>query len=241
MGVEDFGVLQLHQLFPTVVATTQLPLDPLQQAICIQALLALRGEAQGNPNEGCAWTGDLNGVWQLHRHPQFSVLAQQVVGFAWSYLGELGFDLDRVALHLQRCWPVISDWDQAIGRHHHPNAHLSAVLYLTGSGTGTEGVLRVHAPQQANELVPGLGAGYGGPIAEGHPFNQSHWDLEPQPGLLVLFPSSLQHSVLPNNDPDALRCSLSFDFVLTAPEQGTAPEYLAPHPSHWHTQNHPSA
>ena len=102
-------------------------------------------------------------------------------------------------------------------------------------------MLRVHAPQQANELVPGLGAGYGGPIAEGHPFNQSHWDLEPQPGLLVLFPSSLQHSVLPNNDPDALRCSISFDFVLTAPEQGTAPEYLAPHPSHWHTQNHPSA
>ena len=58
-------MLQLHQLFPTVVATTQLPLDPLQQASCMQALLELRGQAEGNPNEGCAWTGDLHGVWPV--------------------------------------------------------------------------------------------------------------------------------------------------------------------------------
>jgi len=122
-----------------------------------------------------------------------------------------------VALHLQRCWPVISDWDQAVGRHHHPNAHLSAVLYLTGNGSGEEGMLRLHASDQPNELVAGLAVGYGGPIAEGHPFNQAHWDLAPRPGLLVLLPSSLHHSVLPNDAPDELRCSISFDFVLTAP------------------------
>ena len=63
--------------------------------------------------------------------------------------------------------------------------------------------------------------------------NLSHWDLAPRPGLLVLFPSSLQHSVLPNDDPDELRCSISFDFVLTAPVQGGLQEYLAPHPCHW--------
>ena len=80
------GVLQLHQLFPTVVATTQLPLDPLQQASCLRALLELRGEAEGNPNEGCAWTGDLHGVWQLHQQQPFQALAELVVEQAWSYL-----------------------------------------------------------------------------------------------------------------------------------------------------------
>ena len=113
-------MLQLHQLFPTVVATTQLPLDPLQQASSMQALLGLRGEAEGNPNEGCAWTGDLHGVWQLHQQQPFQALAELVVEQAWSYLGSIGFERSQVALHLQRCWPVISDWDQAIGRHHHP-------------------------------------------------------------------------------------------------------------------------
>lgn len=234
-------VLQHHQLFPTVVSTAQLPIDPLQQAIYIQDLLALRGEAEGNPSDGCAWTGDLNGVWQLHRHPSFSALAQQVADHAMAYLDEIGFARDKVALHLQRCWPVISECDQSIGRHHHPNANLSAVLYLTGSGSGAEGVLRLHAMHQPNELVAGLAVGYGGPIAEDHPLNQAHWDLAPRPGLLVLFPSNLQHSVLPNDDPDQLRCSVSFDFVLTAPEQGGSSEYLAPHPSHWTTLAEPAS
>ena len=53
---------------------------------------------------------------------------------------------------------------------------------------------------------------------------------------LVLFPSRLDHSVLANGDPELLRCSISFDFVLTAPVDGDPPEYLAPHPSVWTPQ-----
>ena len=228
--------LQLHSLFPTVVATAQLTLDPLDLAAQLQTLLALRGAAAGNPSPGCAWTGDLNGVWQLHRHPDFTGLTDQVVEQAWQYLAAIGFDQARLALHLQRCWPVLSDWDQVVGRHHHPNAHLSAVVYLSGTGSGDGGVLRIHAPAQPNELVPGLAAGYGGPIAPGHRFNHPHWDLAPEQGLLVLFPSRLDHSVLANGDPELLRCSISFDFVLTAPAEGDPPEYLAPHPSVWTPQ-----
>ncbi len=225
--------LTLHQLFPTVVATTKLAIDPIDLAAHLQTLLALRGEAVGNPSEGCAWTGDINGVWQLHHQPEFAPLVQRVVDHASCYLAAVGFDRSRVALHLQRCWPVLSDWDQMVGRHHHPNAHLSAVLYLTGRGSGEEGVLRVHAPLQSNELVPGLFAGHGGPIANEHPLNTDRWDLAPEVGLLVLFPARLDHSVLANGDPESLRCSISFDFVLSAPQQGHPPEYLAPHPSHW--------
>ena len=227
------SAFQLHQLFPTAVATVQLSLDPLELAGYLQDLLVLRGAATGNPTDGCAWTGDINGVWQLHRQPGFLDLASLVTAQAWHYLDATGFDRQRIALHLQRCWPVISDWDQVVGRHHHPNAHLSAVLYLSGNGGGDDGVLRLHAPSRPNELVPGLAVGHGGPIAEHNPLNQDHWDLAPQPGLLVFFPSQLQHCVLPNGDLESLRCSISFDFVLTAPAQGAPPEYLAPHPQHW--------
>ena len=52
----------------------------------------------------------------------------------------------------------------------------------------------------------------------------------------MLFPSRLDHSVLANGDPELLRCSISFDFVLTAPVDGDPPEYLAPHPSLWTPQ-----
>ena len=227
------GQLQLHALFPCAVATVQLTLEPLHLAQQLQTLFMLRGQCEGNPADGCAWTGDLNGVWQLHHHADFSDLAAVVTQQAWDYLVAVGFESNRVALHLQRCWPVLSDWDQVVGRHCHPNAHLSAVIYLTGRGSGEDGVLRIYDPFHANEIVPGLSVGHGGPIVENHPFNRQYWDLAPQPGLLVLFPSRLEHGVLPNYAAEELRCSISFDFVLTASSQNNQAEYLAPHPSSW--------
>ena len=225
--------VDLHSLFPTVVATEQLRMDPLQVAAQLQTLLALRGDQDSNPDPGCAWTGDLNGVWQLHDHPDFRGLADQVVARVWHYLKATGFDCDQVDLHLQRCWPVVSEWGQVVGRHHHPNAHLSAVVYLSGEGTGDEGALCLHAPRQLNELVPGLAVGHGGPIGDDHPLNQRHWLLAPQPGLLVMFPARLDHSVLENADPEDLRVSVSFDFVLSARPSERPPEYLSPHPHQW--------
>ena len=93
--------LQIHALFPTAVATAQLTLDPLELAAQLQTLLMLRGADEGNPNSGCAWTGDLNGVWQLHRHPDFSGLTDRVVEQAWAYLSAVGFDQAKLALHVQ--------------------------------------------------------------------------------------------------------------------------------------------
>ena len=69
MGCCRWRSLELHALFPTVVATEHLDLDPLDLAALLQTVLQVRGEASGNPDPGCAWTGDLNGVWQLHQHP----------------------------------------------------------------------------------------------------------------------------------------------------------------------------
>jgi len=43
-------------------------------------------------------------------------------------------------LHVQRSWPVISEPGERVGRHHHPNAHLSAIYYFNGDGTEEFGV-----------------------------------------------------------------------------------------------------
>lgn len=232
--------MDLHALFPTVVATEQLRFDPLEVAGQLQTLMTLRGDRFSNPDPGCAWTGDLNGVWQLHEHPDFRGLADQVVARVWHYLECTGFDCAQVDLHLQRCWPVLSEWGQVIGRHHHPNAHLSAVAYLSGGGTGNDGALCLYAPSHLNELVPGLAVGHGGPLRDDHPGIQPQWLLAPEPGLLVVFPSRLDHSVLENADPDGLRVSVSFDFVLTARAADRPPEYLSPHPNQWQRCSRPA-
>jgi hypothetical protein len=53
--------------------------------------------------------------------------------------------------------------------------------------------------------------------------------------LLLLFPASVDHAVLENEDPNDSRFSISLDLVLTAPKaaDGQPPEYLAPHPGDW--------
>jgi poly(3-hydroxybutyrate) depolymerase len=159
---------------------------------------------------------------------------------AWAYLQGLGFAPERVALHIQRSWPVVSEPGQVVGRHHHPNAHLSAIVYLNGDGSGRSGCLRLFPPRQVNELVPGLAVGHGGPLDSGcsaaQAWNAPWHDLAPQAGLMVLFPASTDHAVTANEDPDDVRLSLAFDLALSAPRaEGAAapPEYLAPHPAQW--------
>jgi uncharacterized protein (TIGR02466 family) len=231
--------LQLQALFPLALGQVQLPCDPLETALQMQAIRSLQDGATSNPDPGCAWTGDLNGVWQLQRHPSFAALIEMLSAHAKSYLEGLGFDPQRVALHIQRCWPVVSEHGQVVGRHHHPNAHLSAVYYLNGDGSGRSGCLRFFPSRQPNELVSGLAVGHDGPIraeaTTAAQWNAPWFDVAPRAGLLVLFPSSVDHAVLENEDPDDSRYSISLDLVLTAPKAdgGAPPEYLAPHPHDW--------
>jgi uncharacterized protein (TIGR02466 family) len=238
------GGLTLQPLFPLALGQVQLAPDPLDTAVLLQEILALRGAATGNSEEGCAWTGDLHGESCLHHHPAFAPLLQRLAEEAAAYVAALGFARSRMALHLQRAWPVVSEEGQVIGRHHHPNAHLSAIYYLTGDGNPASGCLRIWPPRQANELVPGLAVGHGGPISEGDPgaqlWNAPWWDVAPRAGLLVLFPASVDHSVLENETVEERRVSIALDFCLTAParsgeliEGGAEAEYLAPHPSTW--------
>ena len=235
------AAFRLQPLFPLALASVQLPIDSMELMLLIQQAIALRGVSSGNSSEGCAWTGDLNGVWQLHRQAPFASVTRLVLDQAWRYLEGVGFRHNAVALHIQRAWPVLSEPGQVIGRHHHPNAHLSAVLFLNGDGTGRSGHLRLFSSNPCNELVPGLAVGMAGPLdvasEASHQWNAPWFDIAPTPGLLVLFPSSTHHAVTENQDEDDLRCSLAFDLVLTAAEtskdQRADAEYLAPHPSQW--------
>lgn len=231
--------LQLQPLFPLALGRVQLQPDPLDLALQMQAIRHLQAGAGSNPDPGCAWTGDLNGAWQLHRHAVFAPLLVSLLQHAWGYLEQLGFDPDRLSLQIQRCWPVVSELGQVVGRHHHPNAHLSGVYYLNGDGSGRSGCLRLFPHVHANELVPGLAVGHEGPIdrqsAAAALWNSPWLDVAPRAGLLVLFPAHLDHAVLENGDGDDSRFSISFDLALSAPDRpgGAPPEYLAPHPSAW--------
>ena len=163
--------LAIQPLFPMALGRVQLAPDPLDTAQLLQRILALRGEAP--QEEGVAWTGDVHGAGELHHDPLFVPLIAELAGHARAYLDALGFDRRRLALHVQRCWPVISEPGEQVGRHHHPNAHLSAIYYFNGDGSGRSGCLRLFPLRPVNELVPGLAVGQDGPIDATAALNRS--------------------------------------------------------------------
>ncbi|HVY60076.1 MAG TPA: TIGR02466 family protein [Planctomycetota bacterium] len=218
--------LAIDTPFPLAVGRVLLQPDPLDTARMMQQALAWRGKARSNPEEHSAWTGDINGIWQVHRHPSFAWLTAAVQRHVRAFCARLGFDPAAVAFQFQRSWPVVSEPGQAVDCHHHPNAHVSCVYYLNGDGSGDAGVLRLYPPHYGNELVPG--------VKVKSPYNQPSLDIAPEAGLLVIFPSRTDHAVTSNESAD-LRFSISMDIHLSAPlEAGPNPlEFLAPDPRYW--------
>lgn len=106
--------LAIASLFPMALGWVQLAPDPLDTALLLQRALALRGADPGEGEEDVAWTGDVHGAGALHHDPLFAPLIATLAGHAWDYLEALGFDRRRVALHVQRCWPVISEAGQQV-------------------------------------------------------------------------------------------------------------------------------
>jgi uncharacterized protein (TIGR02466 family) len=225
--------LAIDTPFPLAVGRVQLHPDPLDTARMMQQALAWRGRAHSNPEESSAWTGDINGVWQVHRHPSFRWLTAAVERHVPAFCERLGFDPSAVAFRFQRSWPVVSEPGQGVDFHHHPNAHLSCVYYINGDGDGAAGVLRLYPPHHANELVPGMG-GLKQASGQESPFNRSSVEIAPVEGLLVMFPSRTDHAVTHNESAD-LRFSISMDIYISCPlEAGpNPPEFLAPDPGFW--------
>jgi len=226
--------LSIDTPFPLAVGRVQLHPDPLDTARMIQQALVWRGKKHSNPEESSAWTGDINGVWQVHRHPSFRWLTAAVERHVRAFCVRLGFDPSAVAFQFQRSWPVVSEPGQGVGTHHHPNAHLSCVYYITGDGSGESGVLRLFPPHHVNELVPDMAVGLGHPLGEESPFNRPWIDIAPVEGLLVMFPARTDHSVT-NNDSADLRFSISMDIHISSPREAgpNPPEFLAPDPHFW--------
>lgn len=198
----------------------------------VHALHAASGAKRTEENS--SWTGDVHRVDRLHFDPELEWLTNNVREHAVAYLKALGYNLDKIAIHVQRAWPVIAKRGQAVARHAHYTAHLSAVYYVSAPSDGDAGQIRFYNDHSPNELSPGIGTSMTGGYAERNSFNYGSSTYDPVPGRLLLFPSKLTHSVAPN-ETDEERLSITFDLVLTSRGGGLdgEHEFLMPAPSSW--------
>jgi uncharacterized protein (TIGR02466 family) len=203
----------------------------------LEAVLQLEkasGERRAFPD--MAWTGDLHGVAQVHTDPRFAWVVSQVEAHTRLYLQDLGIDLNQVELYIQRSWPIVARWGQAVGTHNHPTAHVSVVYYVAVPSTDDldGGELVFIDDARLNEVCPGLGSENTQVIREWNEFNQFQVAYTPVAGRILIFPAKQRHAVTMNETHD-LRVSLSFDITITgvAGQSAGAYEFLTPSPSQW--------
>ncbi|MEL6136504.1 MAG: TIGR02466 family protein [Cyanobacteria bacterium J06628_6] len=239
--------MPLDTWFPLAVYYEDLPESSQHQADLLAAVEQLKSSSIAARNfPEMAWTGDLHGVEQIHTDSRFEWVVSQVETHTLRYLDELGLELSKIALYIQRAWPVVSQPQQEVGSHSHHTANISAVYYISVPEPGGDeaGSLVFFDDARQNEVSPGLGIENTEIIAQWNFLNQDQAVYWPVEGRLMIFPSKQRHAVSLNHT-DGVRVSLSFDIVLTAATGTVAGtyEFLMPPPAQWRQfrQTQPSA
>jgi len=104
-------------------------------------------------------------------------------------LKDMNWNLENQVVKIPSLWAIINEKGALNQRHHHGNSDLSAAYY-------------VKAPKNCGEIVfydPRPAPVFRHPEANGpNILNATVNSVKPEEGLLVLFPSYLEHSVNPN-------------------------------------------
>ena len=121
-----------------------------------------------------------------------------------SVLTDMGWDIKKQEVKITGMWAIINKKNSSNAIHIHSNNYISAAYY-------------VKAPINCGDIVfydPRSAATYRYPkISKTNKLNSNMVSFQPKEGMLVLFPSYLQHSVNVNKT-DAERIVISFNINL---------------------------
>ena len=119
-------------------------------------------------------------------------------------LNDMNWDLNKQSVSINNLWAIINEkgaWNQ---KHHHSNSDLSAAYYVSAHENCGDIVFYDPRPAPVNKH----------PIPKSpNNLNATVNSIKPEAGMLVLFPSYLEHSVNPNMS-DKKRIVISFNINL---------------------------
>lgn len=194
---------QYHELFPIPVLSTMVP-ENLSNIIPDLFDLELLGEENGIQEK--EYGKRTKNSYILHI-PKFKGLHDYILKYAFDFACNYGLPYD--GLKFSQSWLSVKSPGQFHTTHTHPNSIISGVFYFGPSDSKTPAI-RFH---------PYISTGSGPTINMNQQYNVSKYsmtsiDFDFIAGQLLIFPSSLQHSV-PINETELTRYSLAFNIVPT--------------------------
>ena len=119
-------------------------------------------------------------------------------------LNDMGWDLSSQTVKIKSVWAIINEKDAWNQKHHHSNSDLSAAYYVSAHDNCGDIVFYDPRPAPVHNH----------PISKSaNKLNATVNSIKPAPGMLVLFPSYLEHSVNPNKS-NKKRIVISFNLSL---------------------------
>lgn len=186
--------MRLEAMFP-------LPLGAATNPSAAEDLAAILSFLNGEGRRFVTNQGNLTyDEYHLHREPCMTGLRRFFEESLGLFLNGLGYRIPGI--DITQCWLNVNRPGDHHHRHHHPNSFISGVYYLEAALDS--GTIVFHRPWVL-EIEPDRAAA--------SPFTSDLVEQVPEPGLLLLFPSRIEHSVTPNRSPVA-RMSISFNTRL---------------------------
>jgi len=137
----------------------------------------------------------------LHKEEKYLPLTKQILNFVNLVCKDI-FRYSNLTPRITLMWATGTTTGSTIHRHHHPNSFFSGVYYPQDIEYSA---LRFSNPQKP-VLFPRFD--------EHNLYNSTSMSYCPQQGDIVLFPSDLEHDVLPNTSPQ-MRLSIAFNIFFS--------------------------
>lgn len=186
----------------------------------------------------CNSSGESLGKSFIHKDPDFSEMFSFIKENIVEYITKLGFNADLFSFHVLKSWYVIISENNGMDFHTHSCSDLSFCYYIDiPLNSGNINFLNQNT-KNTNNLFSGL--------FDTHPeepdksfikdFKNPHtfpaYSFEPSEGKLLIFPSTLKHSV-DRCEPGVVRHSISGDIKITLNKDIKNFESGLVHPSLW--------
>lgn len=207
---------EVLELFPTPVFTTTLPLQyaGITEWFYKQEMLG-DSDDKDTPGVDASNYGERSKNSYILDEPECKDLKAFVLGLSKTYGDMLGYDYE--SYRFGQSWLSYKHPGQHHTQHTHPNSLISGVFYF-GQPEEKTPAIRLH------KMTGGFNTSYIMPknVADKRELKYAweQFDIKFAPGLFLLFPSYLHHSV-PLNKSNSIRCSLAFNVV---PEVGFGAE-----------------
>jgi uncharacterized protein (TIGR02466 family) len=192
---------EILELFPTPIYTTTVPIE-LSKVI---PFLDKQDISTDTDDDNYGFRSKDSYILDK---PECEDLATFILSNVENYGDELGYDYKEYKF--SQSWVSIKSPGQHHTMHSHPNGLISGVFYY-GPVIEKTPAIKFH------KIVSSINVPYILPKTVNNKnlkYTQNEFSIEFQPGLLILFPSYLYHSV-PLNNTNTSRHSLAFNIIPT--------------------------